>query len=145
MQTIERELPWVQPPPSVKDHLFLGGLKCLFPASVLTGVQAVGSGHRAAVLYCTTSCLREGCCSRDMYGVLKKLTDISSGCGVVKHTDRGDWKTHNTLPLMWENMSRTIQRHSPGFSTTNHPGHYGSLKDRFWQKNATNLQTGILQ
>lgn len=44
MQTIERELPWVQPLPSVKDHLFLGGLKCLFPASVLTGVQNVRGG-----------------------------------------------------------------------------------------------------
>lgn len=49
MQTIERELPWVQPLPSVKDHLFLGGLKRLFPASVLTGVQAVGSRQGAAV------------------------------------------------------------------------------------------------
>lgn len=45
MQTIERELPWVQPLPSVKDHLFLGGLKRLFPASVLTGIQAIGSGQ----------------------------------------------------------------------------------------------------
>lgn len=53
MQTIERELPWVQPLPSVKDHLFLGGLKRLFPASVLTGVQAVGSRQGAA----------KGCCA----------------------------------------------------------------------------------
>lgn len=49
MQTIERELPWVQPLPSVKDHLFLGGLKRLFPASVLTGVQAVGSRRGPAI------------------------------------------------------------------------------------------------
>lgn len=49
MQTIEREVPRVQPLPSVKDHLFLGGLKRLLPASVLTGVQATGSEQRAAV------------------------------------------------------------------------------------------------
>lgn len=49
MQTIERELPWVQPLPSVKDHLFIGGLKRLFPASVLTGVGATRSRRRAAI------------------------------------------------------------------------------------------------
>ena len=54
MQTIERELPWVQPPPSVKDHLFLGGLKRLFPASVLTGVQATGSRQEAAIGCCAS-------------------------------------------------------------------------------------------
>lgn len=43
MQTIERELPRVQPLPSVKDHLLIGGLKRLFPASVLTGGGATGS------------------------------------------------------------------------------------------------------
>lgn len=49
MQTIEREVPWEQPLPSVKDHLFIGGLKRLFPASVLTGVQAMGSRQGAAI------------------------------------------------------------------------------------------------
>lgn len=43
MQTIERELPRVQPLPSVKDHLLIGGLQRLFPASVLTGGGATGS------------------------------------------------------------------------------------------------------
>lgn len=47
MQTIERELPRVQPLPSVKDHLLIGGLQRLFPASVLTGGRATGS--KAAV------------------------------------------------------------------------------------------------
>lgn len=46
MQTIERELPWVQPRPSVKDHLFIGGLKHLFPARALAGTR--GSRQRAA-------------------------------------------------------------------------------------------------
>lgn len=55
MQTIERELPWVQPLPSVKDHLFLGGLKCLFPASVLTGIQDVGSRQGAAIGHCASA------------------------------------------------------------------------------------------
>ena len=44
MQTIEREVPWVQPLPSVKDRLFIGGLKRLFPTNTLSGVQAGGSG-----------------------------------------------------------------------------------------------------
>lgn len=46
MQTIERELPWAPPRPSVKDHLFIGGLKRLFPASALAGTR--GSRWRAA-------------------------------------------------------------------------------------------------
>lgn len=46
MQTIERELPWAQPRPSVKDHLFIGGLKHLFPARVLAGTR--GNRQRAA-------------------------------------------------------------------------------------------------
>lgn len=47
MQTIERELPWAQPRPSVKDHLFIGGLKRLFPARALAGTR--GSRWRAAI------------------------------------------------------------------------------------------------
>lgn len=47
MQTIERELPWAQPRPSVKDHLFIGGLKCLFSARALAGTR--GSSWRAAI------------------------------------------------------------------------------------------------
>ena len=47
MQTIERELPWVQPRPSVKDHLFIGGLKHLFPARALAATR--GSRRRAVI------------------------------------------------------------------------------------------------
>lgn len=46
MQTIERELPWAQPRPSVKDHLFIGGLKHLFPARALVGTGGAGGGLR---------------------------------------------------------------------------------------------------
>lgn len=52
MQTIERELPWVQPLPSVKDQLFIGGLKRLFLAGVLEGVQAIGKSQGAATGHC---------------------------------------------------------------------------------------------
>lgn len=47
MQTIERELPRAQPRPSVKDHLYIGGPKRLFPASALAGTR--GSSWRAAI------------------------------------------------------------------------------------------------
>lgn len=47
MQTIERELSWAQPRPSVKDHLFIGGLNRLFPARALAGTR--GSRWRAAI------------------------------------------------------------------------------------------------
>lgn len=41
MQTIEHEVPQEQPLPSVKNHLFLGGLKRLFPVCVQTGPGGV--------------------------------------------------------------------------------------------------------
>lgn len=66
MQTIERELPRVPPLPSVKDHLFLGGLTRLFAASALTGVQAVGSRQGAAM----------GCCA--------SVQPPGSGCGLAE-------------------------------------------------------------
>lgn len=59
MQTIERELPRVQPLPSVKDHLLIGGLQRLFPASVLTGGGATGS--KAAAGATARRCAAEHC------------------------------------------------------------------------------------
>lgn len=94
MQTIERELPWVQPLPSVKDHLFIGGLKRLFPASVLTGVGATGSRRRAAIGHGAKrepSLLAKGRSPEERrrgdsaryYGVLKQLTEMPTVSGVA--------------------------------------------------------------
>lgn len=101
MQTIEREVPWVQALPSVKDHLFLGGLKRLFPASELTGVQAIGSRQRAAIGCCASvqppgsGCSpAEQCGNSSRYHGVCSCQNFLQAAVLLKHMSRGNWKVN---------------------------------------------------